>query len=428
MPHLRYHATFKHQVLLEYREGERGRGFHALAARFKIQGGGPLVQRWYQRWDGSAESLQRRPGSGRPRVLSAQRAKQTVHQEIEKKRRKHEAVAYVDILHTVREQSGTNIALRTVQKYGKKDFRVGHRHTVKRTKKECERRSWTEGKEAMAVATEQRAHCCALFLVFSPVSASMCDEIEVYRGRIRRMPKSQALFLDETACRLNEGPTHTLVLQDDDGYVEATDTTTYAARYDMIACVSGDRVFPPIIYSPDERKQHGVKGINAEMLNKYIENILAQAIGSVDLYPLKLYLDRARIHKTDKMLETFHLNGAQNLTEVVLIPASSAKRMSPLDNSLFSHWKRRIRKHCPLTKENIEQIMADEWNNTTAAQLAAYYRHCGLTSSHTRYSDCPDPPAHKHDKNGQRGRPKKVKEAPKKKRSRKKRQRTNSPE
>ena len=61
------------------------------------------------------------------------------------------------------------------------------------------------------------------------------------------------------------------------------------------------------------------------------------------------------------------------------MPPYAAKRMSPLDNALFHEWKEKIRRRTLLTKENIEGIMADEWNKLNTKHLMAYYQFCGLT-------------------------------------------------
>jgi hypothetical protein len=64
----------------------------------------------------------------------------------------------------------------------------------------------------------------------------------------------------------------------------------------MIACTVGDRVLLPKIFSPKERTDAGVKGINGPMLLQFIDDTLAQAVEGLDRYPLTLVLDRASIH------------------------------------------------------------------------------------------------------------------------------------
>ena len=228
------------------------------------------------------------------------------------------------------------------------------------------------------------------------VSVSYCDSIADLRKGIQRIDKKNILFLDETAMRLNEAPTRTLVYPGESEYVVVEDTTVYAKRYDMIACCTGNEVLPPIIFSPDERKQINVKGINTKMLVKYIQDILAQACGALDRYPLYLVLDKATCHSKDKILEVFHDNGCQSLVDIWYMPTQAAKRMSPLDNSIFHDWKERVRKRYPITQDNILQLMADEWNNQPTSNIFSHYRHCGLTGRANLYFDCPQPATHKH--------------------------------
>src|SRR6185437_14292633 len=106
------------------------------------------------------------------------------------------------------------------------------------------------------------------------------------RKKIQRISKSNILFLDETHLRVNACPNYTLVAPGEHPYVIVDDTTQYAKRYDMIACCTSKEVFPSIIYSPTERKDSGVKGINTKMLITYIQKTLAPAAGALDRYPL----------------------------------------------------------------------------------------------------------------------------------------------
>lgn len=64
------------------------------------------------------------------------------------------------------------------------------------------------------------------------------------------MRAARVLFLDETAVRLSEAPTHTLVAPGEQEYVLATETSSYSKRFDMIACVSRERTFAPLFTVP----------------------------------------------------------------------------------------------------------------------------------------------------------------------------------
>jgi hypothetical protein len=226
------------------------------------------------------------------------------------------------------------------------------------------------------------------------VSPALCEQIAQLRRKLRRIGTHKVLFLDETALRLSEAATHTLVLPGEQPYVVATETSSYSRRYDMIACCVGDRVLLPKIFTPQERSDAAVRGINGAMLQQFIDDTLAQAVEGVDRYPLVLILDRAPIHlNTDAILQTFRDRSSESIKEILLLPPNAAKRISPLDNSLFHVWKEECRKHCPATASNIQQIMNDSWSKM---EPHPHYKNCGLTGSKDVYFDCPNPSVHRH--------------------------------
>jgi hypothetical protein len=62
---------------------------------------------------------------------------------------------------------------------------------------------------------------CLLLTHFllSLVSSSYCDSVADLRRKIQKIGKNRLLFLDETAMRLNEAPTRTLVYPGESEYV-----------------------------------------------------------------------------------------------------------------------------------------------------------------------------------------------------------------
>jgi hypothetical protein len=210
------------------------------------------------------------------------------------------------------------------------------------------------------------------------------------------MNKMQLLVLDESFVKLDIAPTSTLTAPGEQSYIVVDDNSAYAKRYDMIACISIDRVFPPIIYSPSDRTSVGAKGINTKMLIKYIQDVLAQSVGAMDRYPLYLIIDNASIHNKEKIIEAFHDNGCQELVDVQFMPPYAAKRFSPLDNSLFHQWKEGIRCHGIVTDRTIRRIMSDEWNKITSDQIKVHFHHCGFYRDRSPYFDCPAPASHRH--------------------------------
>jgi transposase len=129
-------AELKHFILTKYQRNCRGNGFAALAQRYGIKGGGRTIQRWYEQWDGTAASLEHKRGAGRPSLLSEEEVTQHITTPIKKKNRRSRPVHYTDILRPLRENTGKDVSLRTVQRYGKENAGINSRNTKKRTRHE----------------------------------------------------------------------------------------------------------------------------------------------------------------------------------------------------------------------------------------------------------------------------------------------------
>jgi hypothetical protein len=220
----------------------------------------------------------------------------------------------------------------------------------------------------------------------------MCEQIAQVRRKLQRIGTQHILFLDETHKREGDVESYTIVLPGEPPYIETSSTSSYATRYDMIACCSGITSLPPIIYTPKERGS----GITQEMLLQHIRNLLAQAAGALDTYPLLLVLDRATIHNEEKIVQEFHDWGCQELIQVIKMPPAAAKRLSPLDNSLFNQWRQKVLADGPLTGSNVRTRMSDAWNQIVEEDIHAQFKHCGLLRGQNVYFDCPNPAIHKH--------------------------------
>lgn len=224
------------------------------------------------------------------------------------------------------------------------------------------------------------------------MSPELCEQIALVRRKLQRIGTQHILFLDETHKRDGDVQNYTIVLEGEAPYIESTNTSSYAPRYDMIACCSGTTALPPVIYDQTERE----RGVTQQMLLQHIRDLLAQAAGALDVYPLVLVVDRSAIHQPDNMLQEFHDWGCQEMTEVLLMPPAAAKRLSPLDNSLFNLWRQRVLAEGGLTKSNIRRRMSDAWNSITTEDIHAQFRNCGLMRHQDVYFDCPNPAVHKH--------------------------------
>jgi transposase len=123
----------KQFILTKYQQHRRGYGFDALAQQYGIEGGGRTVKDWYDRWDGTVESMKRKPGSGRPMLLSEEEIHQHITTPIRKKNRSSRPVRYRDVLQPLCENTGKSPSLRTVRRYGKENAGINSKRTIKKT-------------------------------------------------------------------------------------------------------------------------------------------------------------------------------------------------------------------------------------------------------------------------------------------------------
>lgn len=91
-----------------------------------------------EQWNGTITSLQHKKGAGRPRLLSSTQVNNYIRMPIKNKGRVHLDLHYTQLLPVVRQKSGTQVSLRTLQYYGQRDVKGKEKHTIKRTSIECQ--------------------------------------------------------------------------------------------------------------------------------------------------------------------------------------------------------------------------------------------------------------------------------------------------
>ena len=128
----------KHSILLHLQSRRDDQTPDHIARLHGVSGGRRTLNKWREKWDGSAASLERTAVSGRPRLLTSTQVKQLIHTPIVKKNRAHTAISYTQLLPSILQKTHSQITLRTVQRYGKRDAGIKMKHTKKGTVNESE--------------------------------------------------------------------------------------------------------------------------------------------------------------------------------------------------------------------------------------------------------------------------------------------------
>jgi transposase len=110
----------------------------AIVCMVGVHGGERTVRNWYQRWDGTAASLQQRKGAGRPNILTATEVRHNIQQPIRRSNRLAQQVKYTKIAEQVRQNTGKSVSVQTVRRIGKQQLGASRKRGKKRTAAECQ--------------------------------------------------------------------------------------------------------------------------------------------------------------------------------------------------------------------------------------------------------------------------------------------------
>jgi transposase len=124
-----YDSNYKQAVLEYYQNNKSTESFASVAKKFNIQSGKKTVFRWYQRWNGTAQSLKQRARSGRPRVLNKSQVYHTIATPINESHKHARPIHYTDLIQSVQQKTHTHCSLRTIQRIGQQnDFKQKRTH------------------------------------------------------------------------------------------------------------------------------------------------------------------------------------------------------------------------------------------------------------------------------------------------------------
>lgn len=131
-----YTSQFKHHVLSTYEQSQPHPSFRSLAKQFNIKGGRRIIPLWYRQWDGTPSSLERKPVSGRPSIMSRVEIQEHIIDKVKEKNQSHTAIHYPDLLSSIKTNTNRNPSIQTVRRYGHDVGHIKMKKTSKRTEKE----------------------------------------------------------------------------------------------------------------------------------------------------------------------------------------------------------------------------------------------------------------------------------------------------
>lgn len=131
-------AQQKHDILIHCQSRRYGETEVQVAARHGVKITRKTIWNWQQKWNGTSESLEHQPVSGRPRTFTPTEVHRYIRQPIRSANRSHSAISYTQLLPKVQQKTKKKFSLRTLQRTGQKQLNIKSKHTRKRTRAESQ--------------------------------------------------------------------------------------------------------------------------------------------------------------------------------------------------------------------------------------------------------------------------------------------------
>jgi transposase-like protein len=229
----RYPPAFKERVVREYEPGVRGKGFNALAKRFKIPSP-RLMQEWWKKWRAGGQKLdafEDQAGGDRRSALTQREKERYVLDFVSHMNAKRQAVNYADVTKNVRKNvkrlrnTDEKLLLRIVQRIGKDEMNL----------------SWKKTTNTLE----------------SDETQNFVEAVAAYRRKCQRVAKEKLIFLDGTGMKCEPRRSHGLAPRGKKAKVETKKQERYQSRLDIWGAISYNKSLAIDIQNSDDRKKKG---------------------------------------------------------------------------------------------------------------------------------------------------------------------------
>lgn len=126
----------KHDILVHCESRQPDQTEEDVAAAHGVKANRTTIWRWRSKWNRTPESLEHKPGAGRPRTFTPTEVHRYIRQPIRSANRSHSAISYTQLLPTVQQKTKKKFSLRTLQRTGQEQLNIKSKHTRKRTRAE----------------------------------------------------------------------------------------------------------------------------------------------------------------------------------------------------------------------------------------------------------------------------------------------------
>lgn len=157
-----------------------------------------------------------------------------------------------------------------------------------------------------------------------------------------------------------------------------------------MAAISGDGRVALKIMTPEDRKEAETKGWRKYMVLRFIRENVAGYVRRHGITGAVVVVDKALRVKAEEVKAEMEAGRAVEVAPAVVMPTSTAKYISPLDNNLWHELKHAVREHNAQTVDALVSAIRLEWANISIDSIHNYYKHCALTRTCDPYHGRPE--------------------------------------
>jgi transposase len=366
----KYSASFKVEVVKEYRKNTRGASFRTLAKKYGIKGGAATVREWWLTWTRGGQTVE----SLEPRLRGHRRHKLTEKEEelirdyVLQKNEEKKAVDYKRVHNYIVQKTKKDIAYSTIKGIGK-ELGISWKKTSRTLS--------TEGKD---VNFSSRT-----FFFLGP---SYEQQVIEFRKKCQRVDKLRLVFVDGSGMKAEPRPKYGLAPKGKKALVEAEKPEKWEPRLDFWGGISYNKPLAIDIMTSEDRRKLKVKGYGKERTRCFFKKKLAPKIASeLKHIDVIICMDKGFKFTVEDIKKQFHLGGARNVKDAWIFPKGAGKLCNPLDNTLWHSLKTRVRDVGDKGELATAKTLKKEFLNISAKDIHAYYRHCSLTYGQDPHKD-----------------------------------------
>jgi hypothetical protein len=195
---------------------------------------------------------------------------------------------------------------------------------------------------------------------------------------LQRVKWDRLIFIDQAQIKVGNGPLKGLAPAGKPAVDVGKTARQWGERLDFMGAVCGEGQVAFNLRTAKDRQKAKCKGWKKDMILRFIRDEVAGYCVAHDLEGAVVVVDKALRVTVEDVLSEMKRGGAERATKAMVMPTSSAKYISPLDNNLWHEMKHNLRNRACQDVKSLVTATRQVWAEISREHIQAYYRNCAL--------------------------------------------------